>query len=301
MSENVLQQVQRLYKIKIRSENDGKERTNFLERMASYGGTRVRRVLMPKLLKNSPQTVDANGKKRKRPKPVFDPTIHVKKEPELCTEKDTMLEHVLEDPDELQRDLSSLTLPIEADIEIRTRALICEDIEKMYSTGDKNPTLHEILGIVKNAKEQTHEEPEPDALSGIMVLPSLEKGKELKMPTICTDTLQDDMPLQVPNRFTPLDKGVSKLKCHNDCTFEYQMIDSHEDVLDEIFGNGMHCVGCKKSLYSCMARGLNRGAFICVHCEKKNCRQMHCNSCYILNIEDQNNNNKRTTRRKRCA
>ena len=295
-----MQQVQRLYKIKIRTEHETRERTNFLERMASYGGTRVRRVLMPKLLKNTPQTVDANGKKRKRPKPAFDPTIHVKKETELCTEKDAMLEHVLEHPQELQKDLSSLTLPIEADIEIRTRALICKEIEDMYSSGGKHPTLREILGIVKNAKTQNNENTEPDAISDFMVVPSLQEGQELAMPMSHTDILTDHVPLQVPNEFTPLDEGVSKLKCDNDCTFEYQNIDSHEDVLEDIFGEGMHCAGCKKSLYDCMARGLNRGAFICVNCEQKNCRQMHCNSCYILNIEDETKN-KRTSRRKRSA
>ena len=47
-------------------------------------------------------------------------------------------------------DMSTLTvptiteIPVEAEIEIRSRALIYEDIKEMYSKGENEPTLYEI-------------------------------------------------------------------------------------------------------------------------------------------------------------
>ena len=75
-----------------------------------------------------------------------------------------------------------IEIPVEAEIEIRTRALICKDIKEMYIKGENEPTLDEILGIVANTTETNINEKELEVESKVDVLPSLEGGEEMIIP-----------------------------------------------------------------------------------------------------------------------
>ena len=85
-------------------------------------------------------------------------------------------------------DMSTLTIPtimeipVEAEIEIRTRVLICKHIKEMYK-GENEPTLDEILGIVANTTETNINEKELEVESKVDVLPSLEGGEEMIIPS----------------------------------------------------------------------------------------------------------------------
>ena len=73
-------------------------------------------------------------------------------------------------------------IPVEADIEIRTRVLIYKDIKKMYSKGGNEPTLDVILGIVANTTETNFNEKELEVESEVDVLPSIKGCEEMIIP-----------------------------------------------------------------------------------------------------------------------
>ena len=75
-----------------------------------------------------------------------------------------------------------MEIPVEAEIEIRTRALICKDIKEMYIKGENEPTLDEILGIVANTTETNINEKELEVESEVNVLPSLKGDEEMMIP-----------------------------------------------------------------------------------------------------------------------
>lgn len=287
----ILAQVMRSYKIRERSEDGTRAKKTFLERMATYGGTRVRKQLMPKLGKKIVAEIDENGKKRKRRTLVFDPNVHVKKEPQ--NNGNQMIVDVSTAQDNEQ--VSSITLPInEAEIESRTESRTKKLMRKVFTNkfneGKHAMTLEEILDVIGGYNDRNKSrEMDMSVVESDTVMVSGVLEMELQQEADISDVTLPPLPLgnivntteTFPNN--EIDDEIEnevKLKCEEGCELEYRLIDSHEHVLDDRFGTGMSCVGCGKSLYQCMSKGKTPGAHMCKGCDVKLCTEMFCNNCY---------------------
>ena len=298
LSLNVVTQVMKDFKIKERSEDGTAAKKTFLERMATYGGTRVRKQLMPKLGKNSAIVLDANGKKRKRSKLAFNPQIHVKQEIDIG-DGTQMIQQVVERDETRTQDISSLTLPIsETEIENRTKESLRQKFQHIFEDNKNTMTLDEILGVLGEGMVIGDYEDKQNLVHPLMNVQEPLQDMIYEVPPLQMDTSQEHSLLETIVPTPPTRKELKyPYKCQNrQCFFENAMIDSHEHVLDEIFGEGMECVGteCGKTLYECMKRAKNGGAYICKYCKDKECRQMLCYPCYVKSDKGGNKRSVRT-------
>ena len=305
----VVTRVQTVYKIEIRTETGIGWRRNFLEKMASYAGLRVRRALMPRLLKKV-ATPQSNGQKRSR-STTFNANVHVKKE---ITQNEMNVDEVTTDNSTLHG-MSTLTEESTRDIDVCktqresiTRDLVCA-LELEFQGSD------EILRRIKsrlhykmerddankvekesNAPEHVTIENHPVSLNppipDLVSSPPQQLHEVLPLPTQEFDTSLLPENTHIHNMDMQLAQDVTVLKCEGECKIECKWVDSRSSVLEDIFGEGIGCVKCGKSIFDCMTKGMNKGAYICVRCKDKKCRQMFCNTCYVTQ-----NNGTRQTRR----
>ena len=312
-----MSKVQTKYKIIIREDTALGWRKNFMEKMASYAGIRVRRILMPKLLKKIKAT-EGNGQKRKRSNKVkgFDAALHVKKERH---DKDMLLEQV-DTNGTINSDLemSSIT-----EVSIRDTATYQAQVEKitkeMYLKLEEEFSDNKDIMIRIKAKLEYQgdggcegeKEKEKETVVDLVETEKVSETKETETTT-STDMFDEGASMDwkepqdftktnyvrfgrniIPNIFTTPDKIWDNVKCKEGCNMECKWVDSKKETLEQIFGEELGCVKCNKGIFECMTKGTNKGAYICVHCKDKKCRQMYCNVCYV-----QHGNVKRSSRRR---
>lgn len=280
---------------------------------------------MPKLIKKVREG-SSSGTATKRKKNGclgFNPRIHVKVKTEnsmkIARASDDKLSS--RDSSDKDQDLSSLTIPSVSDLlaireaEERKEAAIFSKLQSLFVEENQALTLPELLEGMNYTKEdgKVHSED-----SGVSVQKEV-LPVEIARPTIIEHLQSQDIQegaetgvpknddndqgvmyerigeVVVPNTMAAPGSEVST-KCCGGCKMEFKWIESRESILSERFHGNLNCVRCAKTVYACMTKGKNKGAYICNNCTNGTCKQMHCIECYHLHAADRS---RRTRTRKK--
>ena len=245
-----------------RSTSDGGTSKNFLERLATYAVTRVRRKLMPNLLKKTPRAASGEDGTKKRKRGVivkFNAAVHVKKE----KEQEMMVRAVTENDKNELGDSSMSTMTGES---------MDEYMKKHFDNNGQPIASYDDYMMLKNVMAENSN-----------------KKKKASSDTIVDRLPSDDvvagevMPLLTPQNSPPSQADDKEDEYHGEvdcggCTFDFLiMTNPYKDTLKRDYGTKMCCKECKMPLYDALKNG---AAHVCVNCKSCKCRIMYCVTCH---------------------
>ena len=267
---------------------------NVLDKIATYAIGKVRRVLLPKLVKRVTKRVteddslasrlqEHKDKKRNRggiKNQEFSPHIYVKKEPETSTPTcTTMIE------DETSANHSSPVSTITSMSQMISPELEQCVLEHLRKGGTPLTIGNEDeWNIFKKMFERNKDEARVEDTrldDNVMRLNEVQcTNNELMTEFDKESRNMEEQEIEKDMHGDVEEDEVYEgdLKCDGTCTYEMEFC-QHRETLRKRFGGKMKCVGegCGKTLWEVTKTAQ---AYVCIKCKHKECRNMLCYDCY---------------------
>lgn len=282
------------YKLRWRDQGTRTSKT-FLDKIATYAIGKVRRVLLPKLVKRVTKRVTEDGslasrvqehrdKKRKRggiKNQEFIPHIYVKKEPLAQTSTGTAMIEEESSTRNQSSPVSTIT-SVSQVISPELERCVLEHLRKggrplTIGNEDEWNSFKQMFeanndcGRVERRRvdDSVNRFGELQWNNNELITEFVNNGRNLENREIDKDMTEEVEENEIYD---------GDVKCNGTCSYEMEFCD-HRDTLRRRYGGEMKCVGegCGKTLWEVTRTAQ---AYVCSRCKIKKCRNMLCTDCY---------------------